>query len=269
MRFRPLLSLSVEHGYFADGRAHGLSLRPDGATAKRLGARWFAWRADEGQLAIAADADDPPPGDDLQQAFRFLAWPIRTTLAAASEPFLFAGKQVLRLSTDAKVQEADGRWRLHTGETASADDLADPAPDAEAHPAVPARRPLFDVSLTPPAADAPLACVIRLASRKVFWTYLVQGASDRGALSVVDAGGTHTFEALGEAPLPGARTAQAFRSAQPLALAERPPYRFQLREQGSLAERVLIRRLPGAGQRLRPVPGRDGTALQAEIFVHV
>ncbi|MCA8927698.1 MAG: hypothetical protein KDC18_06470 [Alphaproteobacteria bacterium] len=276
MRFRPLVTLTLEHAFYAEGVATGVRFVPDAATARRLAARWYAWRGQGGRLTIAVDAADLPPADAAP--FRFLVWPTDPDLPAASEAFLSDGPQMAVLSTDAGVREDDGRWRLHAGDCVNAADLADPEADAGPHPAVPGRRPLLEVRLAPPEGDTsppegdtppPLETVVRLASRKVFWTYLVQGAADRGPLSVVDAAGELRFEAVDETPLPGRAPAQTFRSADPLALAERPPYRFQLREQGSVAERVLIRRLPGAGNRFRPIPGQPDGAMQAEIFVHV
>jgi|GEM_PF-4688218 len=270
MRFRPLLSVTLEHGYFADGVAQGVAFRPDTATAKRLAGPWYAWQGRNGRLAVAADAANPPPADEAGLALRFLLWPADAALVPASEAFLTAGPQMARLSTEAKVQEADGRWRLHSGETVTADDMAEPAADAHAHPAVPERRPLADLSLTlPDPADAPLDCVVRFASRKVFWTYLVLGGDRLGPLSVVDAAGDQAFERLEPVALPGQRTALPFRSANPLALAERTPYRFQLREQNSVADRVLVRRLPAASNRFRPISGPDGPGMQAEIFVNL
>ena len=270
MRFAPLVSVTVEHDYFADGTAHGLELRPDAGTAKRLAARRYAWRADRSHLTIATDSANPPPDDEADTPFRFLARVTDPLLTEASEPFLSNSPKILRLSMADRVQEPDGRWRLHAGDYAAAKGLEDPAPDTTPHPAVPERRALFELALTaPPEADRPMNCVIRLASRQVFWTYLVQGTAARGALSIVDADGAHNFDALGEAQISGNHTAQVFRSTAPLALAERPPYRFQLREQGSVAERVLIRRLPSAGSRFRPIPGRTGPAMQAEIFVNI
>ena len=270
MQFAPLVSVTVEHAYFANGLAHGLKLRPDAITAKRLRAPWYAWRTDGCHLTIASDNTNPPPADEADAPFRFLAWVTDPLLPAASEPFLSEGPQILHLSMADKVLEPDGRWRLHPGVHAGAAGLGDAAADATPHPAVPERRPLFELTITAPAEkDRPMRCVIRLASRQVFWTYMVQGAMARGALSIVDTDGAHDFDALGEAPLPGNRTARIFRSTAPLALAERPPFRFQLREKSSVAERVLLRRLPGAGPNFRPVPGQDGQAMQAEIFVNV
>ncbi len=270
MRFTPLVSVTVEHDYFADGTAHGLELRPDTVTANRLAARWYAWRADGSRLTIATDRANPPSGDEADAPFRFLAWVTDPLLTAASEPFLSNSPKILRLSMANKVQEPDGRWRLHPGVHAGAAGLGDAAADATPHPAVPERRPLFELALTAPVAEGqPMDCVVRLASREVFWTYLVQGAAAHGTLSIIDADGAHNFDALGEAPIPGNHTAQVFRSTAPLPLAERAPYRFQLREQGSVAERVLIRRLPNAGNRFRPIPGKTGPAMEAEIFVNI
>lgn len=263
-----VFGLTVEHGYFADGLAQGLAFRPDAGTARRLQAPWWAIRTNDHQLMVAADLTAAAAADDLAP-LRFWAWAENAALWTVCEAFVATPDKLLRFSTERAVRDADGRWRLHKGATATRNDLRRPAADAQPHPRVPARRPVFECVVKPDGAFAPGDAVIRFAARRAFWTYHLQGRNGFGPLRVVDADGAFDFEDLGGTRLAPSSTAWSFRSARPLALGERPAHRFQVRERRGAAERVVIRRLPGPTAQLARVPGKRADAVQAEIYVNL
>lgn len=265
--YQPLLSLDVEHAYYGD-QPPPLTLQADAETARRLSAPRFVIRISAGRLQVAADLSEPLTAAEAEP-LRFLAWPSDPAILAASEAFLTASDKLLRLSSDKRTKESDGRWRLHPETAADRNALRVPGGEAKPHPAIAERKPLFEVLLAPNAEDAPARYVIRFAARKVYWTYYVQSAKELGPLSITDTKGEATFKALGETALASGHKAMAFRSSAPIALAARSPMQLQLKEEGEPSERVLVRRLPVAGDTIRPIPGRRDNAMQAEIYVSV
>lgn len=263
-----ILNVTVEHGFYADGLAQGLAFRPDAGTTRRLQAPWWAMRTNDHQLLVVGDLDAAAAADDLAP-LRFLAWVGDPALWTVSEPFVAVPDKLLRFASERAVRDDDGRWRLHKGTTVARDDLRSPHADAQPHPLVPARRPLFELVVTPDAQAGPRDAVIRFAARRAFWTYHLQGRNGFGPLRVVDADGALDFKDLGSTRLATTGEARSFRSARPLALGERPAHRFQVRERRGDAERVVVRRLPGPSARLSRVPDRRDRAVQAEIFVNL
>lgn len=106
-------------------------------------------------------------------------------------------------------------------------------------------------------------------SRRTIWKYVLTGDWRGRALSVVDQRGEVSFTAPAEERLPNGQRALALHSTSPIALCERPPQRFQLRDMTDASERVLIPRLPGATpQRLWRETVRGEPTHVSEIFVH-
>lgn len=106
-------------------------------------------------------------------------------------------------------------------------------------------------------------------SRQTIWKYVLTGDWRGRSLSVVDQRGEVAFTEPAEERLPNGQCALAVHSTTPIALRERPPQRFQLRDMTDASERVLISRLPGATpQRLWREMVRGEPTHVSEIFVH-
>jgi len=118
-------------------------------------------------------------------------------------------------------------------------------------------------------APQPRHYVLRFATREVVWKYWLIGAWRDAEPQVVDPDGATTFLQAQEATLPDGRSALTIRSADPIAIFRRSPYRFQLRGRVGSGERVLVKRLPVAGtaQLLRE-PRALGGCLVSEIYLH-
>jgi len=111
--------------------------------------------------------------------------------------------------------------------------------------------------------------VLRFAAREAVWKYWLIGDWRESEPQVVDPDGAATFLQAQEATLPDGRPALTIRSADPITIFRRSPYRFQLRGRAGSGERVLVKRLPvaGTGQLMRE-PGAPGGALVSEIYLH-
>ncbi len=139
--------------------------------------------------------------------------------------------------------------------------------------------PLFLVKLVlaatasrAPAAQLPLEprhYVLRFATRRAFWKYWLIGDWRESAPRVVDVDGQAEFLEAQEATLPDGRPALTIRSAAPIGIFKRSPFRFQLRSRAGSGERLLVKRLPVAGTaQLIREPCAVGGSLVSEIYVH-
>lgn len=113
------------------------------------------------------------------------------------------------------------------------------------------------------------AIELQLQARRTVWKYLLLGDWQEHRLQLVDPAAEVQFEAPGAEALPDGRAAIVIRSRSALALAERSPYRFQLRDAASQPPKLLMPRLPVAAPRglqreLRP---QGGSTAVTEIFV--
>jgi hypothetical protein len=148
-------------------------------------------------------------------------------------------------------------------------------------------------------SDAGIDYVVRFAVRKSVWKYyLISGAGaeadtntdtsadgdgdgDRddngdanndawsGKLAVIDLDDKVRFLAGAPEPLPGNRRALVFISENEIDMQQNYPQRFQLREQGEMGERILMRRLPNAdvGRVTQEILG-SRVALVSEIYIN-
>jgi hypothetical protein len=134
---------------------------------------------------------------------------------------------------------------------------------------------------TPPpavvAADAPAPqwppepkrYVLRFATRAAVWKYWLIGDWRDSEPQIVDPDGQAAFQQAQDATLPDGRLALTIRSAAPIAIFRRSPFRFQLRGRTGNAERLLVKRLPVAGTaHLVREPRAQGGSLVSEIYVH-
>jgi len=256
-RYRPFAAVDVRHDYFADGSARHLSFQPHADTSAFLRRFDMLLRTDGRSLTIGV-AESQLQG----------IWSERMD---GDEP------RVLRFD----LRSTDMACAYYTGAVsapAQADhDGALPAPTL-AVPASPAA-PWAIIALPLDAAGSDdfnawtvalgTSYRLRMQSRSTIWKYLLTGDWRGRALSVVDQRGEVTFTAPAQERLPNGQYALAVHSTTPIALRERPPQRFQLRDVTDAPERVVISRLPGATpQRLWRETVRGEPTVVSEIFVH-
>ena len=256
--YRPLLSIDVAHGYYADGRCRGLRFTPTPATREWLQANDAVDRDTGSGLVVhvaqARSAAAP-------QAPARLAWTVQASdpmFTSISEKFdLQDGRKTLVFGSDAVDPQADAVWRLHAGAVASQDDvwhLQSPALRSLLGDADRKRASAFVVSLVVPAPAAIGALGLRyriaFAARAPVWKYCLIGPwSDQPkALEVVGEARDPVFSAPQEEALDNGQKLLAFRSVRGIALAERGQRHFKLRDNSTLGgPRVLVDRLPVAG----------------------
>ncbi|RUL79031.1 hypothetical protein [Dyella choica] len=254
-RYRPFASVDVRHDYFADGGAHHLVFQPHAETAAFLRRFDMLLRADGRSLAISA------PESQWQGI-----WSERMD-----------GDEPRQLRFD--VRSTDAVCAFYTGMVSSPagveDDGALPAPLLAVPAGASAPWAIIALPLDAngdfEAWTSSLGGTYRLCmhSRSTIWKYLLTGDWRGRALSIVDQRGEVAFTAPAEERLPNGQSALAVHSTTPIALRERPPQRFQLRDVTEAPERVLISRLPGATpQRLWRETVRGEPTSVSEIFVH-
>jgi len=111
--------------------------------------------------------------------------------------------------------------------------------------------------------------MLRFAARAAVWKYWLIGDWHDSELKVVDPDNQVAFLQAQDATLPDGRAALTIRSAAPIAILRRSPFRFQLRGRAGSSERLLVKRLPVAGtEQLTREPRALGGSLVSEIYVH-
>lgn len=255
-RYVCFASVDVRHDYFADGSARHLAFRPHADTAVFLHRFAMILRTDGCSMTISV-AESQLPGiwsermDEGEP--RTLRFDVHS-IDAACAYYTDAVSPSLQM-------EADG--------ARSAPLL--PVPSAPSAPLATVALPLDSGSSDFSQWSAALGTSYRLRmhSRSTIWKYLLTGDWRERALSIIDQRGEVTFSTPAWERLPDGQSALALWSTSPIALRERPPQRFQLRDVTNDPERVLIPRLPGASpQRLWRETVRGESTAVSEIFVH-
>ena len=256
-RYRCFATVDVRHDYFADGGARHLVFRPHADTSAFLRRFAMLLRADERSLHIGV-AESQLPGiwserlDDGKP--RSLCFDVHSTDVACA------------YYTDAvgALPGADG-----DGERLAPLLPVSPTPKA---PLATMALPLDDTGsgdFTAWVAALGASFKLRMQSRSTIWKYLLIGDWRDRTLSIIDQRGEVAFTEPAQERLPDGQSALVVHSTSPIALRERPPQRFQLRDLTGTTERVLISRLPGAApQRLWRETVRGEPTAVSEIIVH-
>jgi hypothetical protein len=255
--YRLFATIDVQHDYFADGGARHLVFRPHADTSAFLHRFAMLVRADGRSLSISV-AESQLQG----------IW---------SERMEEGKPRALRID----VHSTDAACVYYTGTVNSQPGTSDT--DVQPAPLLPVRpspaAPLATVALPIDATGsddfttwtAALGTPYRLCmqSRSTIWKYLLTGDWRGRTLSIVDQRGEVGFTTPAQEQLPNGQPALTVHSTTPIALRERPPQRFQLRDVTDAPERVLIARLPGAvPQRLWRETVHGESIAVSEIFVH-
>ena len=284
--YLPLFDFEVEHTFFPDNRCAGaLRFMLTPISALLLQRAGFLARATDTGVAVFADASRPDAlsaAADEPFCLTWLAYPADPLFGNYTEGLVYppAGVPVFD-SASAVADEATGRWCLQRKAYVSAADALPLDHEAVVQAFWMAQRvpPLFVVTLRLPApaagsADAelppvPKHYVLRFETRAAVWKYWLIGDWRESELQVVDPDGQAAFSQAQEATLPDGRPALTIRSADPIAIFRRSPFRFQLRGRAGNGERLLVKRLPVAGTaQLTRERGAGGGPLVSEIYVH-
>ncbi len=281
-RYRTLLSIQIEHEFYAGRACPGVEIALTGDSpgiVRRTGLLLRPWSFGSGLDVLfdeeRTDALCPPtdPGSDDAVSALWLEGVVRDPrLLLVTEEGVFRPGYVPHFDGERAVAEDDGRLRLHPAECASADQaVAVERAERLAPPLFTARLPVGAANaeaLRSRLASGAPHYVARFGARRTYWKYYLQGEFLDRDLDIVDPGNGTRFESLGVVSLSNGAKALALRSTSPLALRERSTQHLQLRDRAN-GGRPLIARLPVAdGARFSKESVEDVPCFVSEIYVH-
>jgi hypothetical protein len=277
--YSPLFSVDVEHVFWTQPTV-GLTCAPTPETADWIRRRGLLVRPQRNGIAVFCEAtrrtlllDGLEPGAALL-AFK---WSAQDPLFSQYTLPVMQGKEtLLYLRSDESVLDDDGRRRLHSGDHVdllSAQPMTAPSlarhidrRDTLRNPVLVAEIDLAD-HVTGQAAGVDYYA--RFSVRKSLWKYYFVSDAEPADVIVVDLDETVRFAAGEPEQLPGNRRSLVFVSDREIEMQQRHAQRFQLREQGKMGERVLIRRLPNADvSKVTQEMVGSSTVLISEIYIN-
>ncbi|CUI03264.1 hypothetical protein BN2497_1305 [Janthinobacterium sp. CG23_2] len=277
-----LLELCAEHAYFPAGASGNFRFVPTAQCAALLDRFGILTRPSAHGLALVGQ---DTARADLQGEHDHAAELEFGVLSTDPHFSLFTGLDApapdacLFFHSALAQAEGAGRWRLHPEELAGPAAWRRPrVPDKAAALAAQgaAPRPAFfmvlalaDVAGALAQAAAPV-WLVRFGARASVWKYHFLSDLDAPNPVIVDLDDKLRFSARGRTPLPGNRSALTFASEQAIAMRKTPEQRLQLRDQGELGQRILIKRLPNASVAAIGREIAEGSAvpvLVSEIYI--
>ena len=267
-RYLPLLNITAEHGFYANGLCRGLRFTPSADTAawlqsvdavcRETGAGLLVLGVRAGLRADGGDATPAPP----------LCWSLRCEdprFAAVTAGLPAQRDELLVFRSSASGASAvEGQvWPRQW--PAVAEQLS-----AAQHKRPPLALLQLPVPVPVPGAQAgPAQHSLRFAARAPIWKYCLVGPWSSDPLEVVAGAGEPGFGEPVSEQLDNGQRVLAFRSVAGIELRERSDKRFQLRARSAAADRVLVKRLPVAGADHFAHETIHGVStLVSEIYVH-
>jgi hypothetical protein len=288
--FRPLFSVSVEHLYFADGAWKGLDFVPVPATRKVIDGANVLIRPTKSGMAAFYDESRLDAlrlyANDGNGAlcFSFKVYAKDRTFANYTAPAMRNRDAVPYFDNRGGASEGEGKLRLNKEDFVSENDfrgidflIADDilsSGDRRVPPDFVVRiwveSGVIDGNETAPAPGRKAGeYFVRFNARQAYWKYHLLGSMNRSAPFIVDLDSRVEFEFCGEVMLPGDRPAKVFRSKAQIPVQEKSTCRFQLREPGPGAGKVLVKRLPVASESRLGMEIIDGrNEIVSESFIN-
>jgi hypothetical protein len=290
--YQPLFSIAVEHGFFAAGASGNFRLLPSPESARLLDKFGIILRHGADRVELFCPPKERAElvdglGVEDKMAFAFRGFANDPQFSTFTDLGVRSMDQSVYLDRSAGSEAEDGRICLHA--LPAVDQSCLRKNDSVEVATLLGRnfdpvKPVFfaniqfcdlvkDLQRTPVSsgvAAAPLY-YLRFAARKSVWKYLFLNDVGSKEVVIVDLDGRTRFSRRGTTALPGQRTAVTFVSDDPIEMQKTYPQRFQLREQGALGERILIKRLPNAsvGAVGREVfEGSAVAVLVSEIYIN-
>lgn len=283
--YLPLLRIVAEHGFFPATSGVLRFVPTPRCTALCEKAGFLMRSASNGvDLFCKSSArDDLLAGAwaDPAMALEFRVISGDPNFSVYTEPGTRAADDWIYLHSNQAVAEDNGKILLHDGECVTSSQFR--KTDAPEIAALLGKnfdpvKPVFFVVLAlsdlaaalqrAQPATAPIY-YLRFAARKSLWKYFFLSDTNSKDLAIVDLDGRVRFMPGGITALPGNRAALTFVSDDAIEMRQTYAQRFQLREQGELGERILIKRLPNAsisGVGRECVEGK--AVLVSEIYIN-
>jgi hypothetical protein len=278
--FKPILTMMVEHLFFADGRCTNLIFVPTPATRRVLQQYQLLIRAEDTGFSIIADEEFPVPFDEEAE--------LRFEVFAQDRYFSFytleTQNTILPLYYSTKNITADNTSLVLLDKKAAELQGIIPAsvkPGNKEQFAVRARpgdqTPLMIVYIDLRGAEfaaarkadtKPVTRVIKFNTRDIYWKYYFFGELAKLELDIQDLSSQKaiTFYPSDEAVT---KNGKAFISQAPIVMNSEPKQRFQLKDKNN-SGKILIKRLPNAGINLisKSKDLRGQQILVAEIYIN-
>lgn len=260
--YRLLFSVTAEHAYFPSQHCKTLRFTtPDTCTAMLRNAGLLLKHSESG---VAVYFDDEKTHrlqlhaqDDFVLTFK--AFSTDGNFFRYTAPGAPPDEAILYFSNQHVAPDTADKQLLHAGPNVTQDAWADMAAaplseilDRKDYLVKPAF--IVQIAVT---ADAQGLCSetldaakrkfhIRFTANKTFWNYYILGDLSKRNVYIADLDNAVQFRRIGNILLPGQREAMLLQSTTALPMQEQPHYRLQLKETGSMNDKVLIKRLPNA-----------------------
>jgi len=260
--YLPLFSISVAHRYFTDGLWKGLSFVASPYAQKIIEASNIIVLPTQSGIGVFYDGGKVDVlklyANDTNGIlpFRFKVYAKNRTFGNYTVPSLHGKKAIFCFDNSAVLSNPESEIiRLSQDDFVSEKDFRDiealivegvlGARERHVPPDF-----MVDVSLKP-SKDGEWSAQdyeLKFNTRQSFWKYHLLGNMNKSSPFIVDLDNKVEFEFCGEEMLPGNRPSKVFRSKELIPVLENSDFRFQLREQGQGAGKVLIKRLPVASE---------------------
>jgi len=260
--YQPLFNISVEHAYFADLACKSLEFVPTDTSIALLNKTGLILKSSQSGIAVFYENDKMDilrlhAADYL--ALTFKVFPKDPYFLRYTFPDIQKDDSVLFFSNQDVTQDAEGKQMLHHDEFVSEqaftqinseqfEDIFD-RKDYLVKPTMIVQVLITDedAGLCSENLDADLRnFYIRFSTNEAFWKYYILGDLSRRSLYIADLDNEVQFENVGNITLPGRREAIMLQSSVAIDMQEQHNHRFQLRESGSMGDKVLIKRMPNA-----------------------
>jgi hypothetical protein len=286
-RYRPLFSVTAEHGYFADTICRGLRFEPCAQSDALLQKSGCVWRAVKGGIAVHADVSKK---NLLRACFEEFSPSRKLGFVGYADDALFnvftggyqhSADTALFLDSDTAILEPEsGRLRLHAADTVSDEERRlRNSPSLFADRRQGTEQPKCEIWVK---ADIDMLdetshvkdvigkhYYLRFAARATLWHYVIVGDWAKDQVSVVDLTDKVKFNAHQPRYFANGRAAQTLRSAAAITMQEHSSQRFQLRVQDHGTERVIVKRLPVASADQFSIEEHQGAPTWvSEIYVN-
>ena len=276
--YRLLFNVSIEHTYFPDLSCKSLVFVPTHSSASLLNKTGLLLRPSKSRISIFCEENKMDilqlhAQDDFILTFKVFSKD--PYFSSYTLPSAKNDNMVLCFSNQQITEDPEGKQRLHRDAYVSELDYQDMA-SAQLSDAFEPKdylvKPCFVIQMRV-TADAQGLCaktldeaersfVIRYATNQTFWKYYILGDLAKRKIYIADLDNQIEFDELSDASLPGGHSGKVLQSLSAMPMQEMSGRRFQLRETGSIGDKVLIKRLPNACIRRT-----DGKVVSGEIEI--
>jgi len=260
--YQPLFSIAVEHAYFSDLACKSLEFVPTDTSIALLNKTGLILKSSQSGIAVFYENDRMDilrlhAADHL--ALTFKVFPKDPYFLRYTFPDIQKDDSVLFFSNQQVTQDAEGKQMLHHDHFVS--EQAFTQTNSEQFEDVFDRKdylvkPAMIIQVLITNEEAGLCSenldadsrnfYTRFSTNEAFWKYYILGDLSRRSLYIADLDNEIQFENVGNTTLPGRREAIMLQSSVAIHMQEQHNHRFQLRESGSMGDKVLIKRMPNA-----------------------